>query len=68
MVFILIQMVAHIEENGHLASNMVKVYLLLLKDQRKKAFGMREKELNGLMKIEKNMMEKIKWVYLYDLR
>jgi hypothetical protein len=55
MVFILIQMVVHIEENGHLASNMVKEYLLLLKDQRKKAFGMRVKELNGLTKIEKNI-------------
>jgi hypothetical protein len=34
---------------------MVKEYLLLLKDQRKKAFGMRVKELNGLTKIEKNI-------------
>jgi hypothetical protein len=47
MVYILIQMVVHIEENGHMASNMVKVYLLLLRDQRKKAFGMKVKELNG---------------------
>lgn len=47
MVYILIQMVVHIEENGQMASNMVKVYLLLPKDQRKKAFGMKVKELNG---------------------
>jgi len=47
MVYILIQMVVHIEENGQMASNMVKVYLLLPKDQRKKVFGMKVKELNG---------------------
>jgi hypothetical protein len=44
MVFILIRMVVLIGENGLMASNMGKGYLLLLRDQRKKGFGMKAKE------------------------
>ena len=52
MEFIHILMVDPTKVNGHMVSSTEKVYLLHLKEHRRKEFGMKEKELDGLMKMK----------------
>ena len=52
MEFIHTLMVDPTKVNGHMVSSTEKVYLLHLKEHRRKEFGMKEKELDGLMKMK----------------
>ena len=51
MEFIHILMVDPTKVSGHMGSSTVKVYLLHLKEHKKKGFGMKEKGSDGLMKM-----------------
>jgi hypothetical protein len=49
MEYIHILMEDHIKVNGQMENNMVKASLLLLKVLKEKEYGMKVKELDGLM-------------------
>jgi hypothetical protein len=51
MEFTHILMVDPTKVSGHMVNSTVKVYLLHLKELKKKEFGMKEKESDGLMKM-----------------